>query len=195
MAETMTATLRTEFGKGAARRLRRAKQIPAVLYGHGADPVHLALPSHDVFLATKGAANQVLEVAFDGRSELALVKSIQRDVVSTDIEHLDLLLVRRGEKVTVDVAVTTEGESASGTIHAVELFVLQVQAEATHIPEAIVVNIEGLEDGTIVRVADLVLPKGTTTEADPEAAVLVISTPRAEAEDDAEGGAASSTEA
>lgn len=182
MADVISATLRTEFGKGAARRLRRTEHIPAVLYGHGTDPVHLALPTHDVFLATKGSANAVLEIAFDGRSELALVKDIQRDVVSNDFEHLDLLLVRRGEKVTVEVPVVTEGESVSGTIHSLELMALEVQAEATSIPESIIVPIDGLDDGSIVRVSDLTLPKGVTTEVDPEWAVVVISIPRAEIE-------------
>ncbi|WP_313556262.1 50S ribosomal protein L25, partial [Miniimonas arenae] len=101
MADSIAAELRTEFGKGAARRARRAKKIPAVLYGHGTDPVHLNLPSHEVFLVIKQSANAVLDIAFDGKSELALVKSVQKDVVSNDIEHIDLLLVRRGEKVTV----------------------------------------------------------------------------------------------
>lgn len=193
MADSIAAELRTEFGKGAARRARRAKKIPAVLYGHGTDPVHLNLPSHEVFLVIKHSANAVLDIAFDGKSELALVKSVQKDVVSNDIEHIDLLLVRRGEKVTVDVAVVTEGESAPGTIHAVELQSLTVLAEATSIPERIVVSVEGLEEGTVVRVADLELPEGTTTEVDPEAAVVLVTVPRGEEEPEdeaAEGEAA-----
>lgn len=193
MADSIAAELRTEFGKGAARRARRAKKIPAVLYGHGTDPVHLNLPSHEVFLVIKQSANAVLDIAFDGKSELALVKSVQKDVVSNDIEHIDLLLVRRGEKVTVDVAVVTEGESAPGTIHAVELQSLTVLAEATSIPERIVVSVEGLEEGTVVRVADLELPEGTTTEVDPEAAVVLVTVPRGEEEPEdeaAEGEAA-----
>ncbi|TNU72822.1 50S ribosomal protein L25/general stress protein Ctc [Miniimonas arenae] len=193
MADSIAAELRTEFGKGAARRARRAKKIPAVLYGHGTNPVHLNLPSHEVFLVIKQSANAVLDIAFDGKSELALVKSVQKDVVSNDIEHIDLLLVRRGEKVTVDVAVVTEGESAPGTIHAVELQSLTVLAEATSIPERIVVSVEGLEEGTVVRVADLELPEGTTTEVDPEAAVVLVTVPRGEEEPEdeaAEGEAA-----
>lgn len=184
MADTIPATLRTEFGKGASRRLRATGHVPAVLYGHGTDPVHLALPTHEIFLATKGSANALLEVAFDGKTELALVKDIQRDVVTTNFEHLDLLLVRRGEKVTVEVPIHTEGESFSGTIHSVELMALEVQAEATSIPENIVISIEGLEDGTVLRVSDLTLPKGTTTEVDPETPVVVISTPRVAEEED-----------
>lgn len=198
MTDVLNATMRTEFGKGAARRLRRAKQIPAVLYGHGTDPVHLALPGHEVFLIVKGGANAVIEVGFDGRSELALVRAVQKDVVTNDIEHVDLLLVRRGEKVAVEVQVVTEGESYPGTIHAVELQNLLVLAEATSIPEAIVVSVEGLEDGTVVRIADLDLPKGVSTEVDPESPVVIVSTPRVEAsddEDEAEEAAAPAAEA
>lgn len=182
MAEAINATLRTEFGKGAARRNRRANLIPAVLYGHGTDPVHLALPSHETFLILKATSNALLELSFDGGSELALVKDVQKDVVTNDIEHIDLLLVRRGEKVNVEVSVVTEGESAPGTIHSVELQSLAVEALATAIPEHIVVSVEGLEDGTVVRVSDLALPEGTTTEIDPESPVVVISIPRLEEE-------------
>lgn len=187
MAEIINATVRTEFGKGAARRARRAGQVPAVLYGHGTDPVHLALPTHEVFLATKDSANPVLEVTFDGSSELALVKDVQRDVVTAQIEHIDLLLVRRGEKVTVEVPVHVVGESEPGTIHTLELLTLEVQAEATSIPENVTVDVTGLGEGTVLRVADVVLPKGTTTEVDPEADVLTISVPRGEAVDEETG--------
>lgn len=175
MSDVINGTKRTEFGKGAARRLRRAKQVPAVLYGHGTDPVHLALPTHDVFMLVKGSANAVVEISFEGGKELALVKSVQRDVVSNDIEHLDLLLVRRGEKVTVDVPVHVVGESAVGTNHQLELLTLELQAEATNIPEVIEVDVDGLTDGTVVRVGDLKLPQGVTTEIDPEADVLTVS--------------------
>ena len=182
MAEAINATLRTEFGKGAARRTRRANLIPAVLYGHGTDPVHVSLPSHEVFLILKSTSNALLELKFDGGTELALVKDVQKDVVTNDIEHIDLLLVRRGEKVTVEVSVVTEGESFPGTIHSVELQSLTVEALATAIPEHVTVSVEGLEDGTVVRVADLDLPEGVTTEIDPESAVVVISVPRLEEE-------------
>lgn len=188
MVDAITAAVRTQFGKGAARRLRATGNVPAVLYGHGTEPVHLALPTHEVFLATKGSANALLKVSFEGKSELALVKDIQRDVVTTDYEHIDLLLVRRGEKVTVEVPVTTEGESVSGTIHSVELQTLTVEAEATSIPEHIVVVIDGLEDGTVLRVSDLTLPKGVSTDVDPETAVVVISIPRVEVEEEAAEG-------
>ncbi|OJX94008.1 LSU ribosomal protein L25P [Salana multivorans] len=190
MSDVINGTKRTEFGKGAARRLRRAKQVPAVLYGHGTDPVHLALPTHDVFMLVKGSANAVVEISFEGGKELALVKSVQRDVVSNDIEHLDLLLVRRGEKVTVDVPVHVVGESAVGTNHQLELLTLELQAEATNIPEVIEVDVDGLTDGTVVRVGDLKLPQGVTTEIDPEADVLTVSEIRVvEDEADTETGA------
>ncbi|TGO04195.1 50S ribosomal protein L25/general stress protein Ctc [Serinibacter arcticus] len=182
MAEAINATLRTEFGKGAARRARRANLIPAVLYGHGTDPVHLALPSHETFLILKATSNALLELSFDGNSETALVKSVQKDVVTNDIEHIDLLLLRRGEKVNVEVSVVTEGESAPGTIHSVELQSLAVESLAIAIPTHIVVSVEGLEDGTVVRVSDLQLPEGTTTEVDPETPVVVISVPHLEEE-------------
>ncbi|ACQ79250.1 ribosomal 5S rRNA E-loop binding protein Ctc/L25/TL5 [Beutenbergia cavernae DSM 12333] len=183
MPESITATRRTEFGKGAARRLRRANQIPAVLYGHGTDPVHLSLPWHETFLALKGSANALLELSFDDASELALAKDVQRDPVKGRIEHLDLLLVRRGERVTVEVPIHVVGESAPGTIHTVDMQTLTVHAEATHLPEQITVDVEGLEDGTVVRVSDLVLPSGTDTDVDGEVPVVAISTPRASADD------------
>src|SRR5699024_5731682 len=152
---TLAATVRTEFGKGAARRTRRAGLIPAVLYGHGEDPVHLSLPGHETFLALKDNPNALLTLKVDGESQLALSKDVQRDPVRRTIDHVDLVQVRRGEKVSVDVPVHIEGESAPDTIHTVELQTVRVAAEATNIPEYITVDIEGLEDGTSVRVADL----------------------------------------
>ncbi|PWD51979.1 50S ribosomal protein L25 [Serinibacter arcticus] len=189
MAEAITATPRSEFGKGAARRTRRAGLIPAVLYGHGTDPVHLSLPGHETFLIVKHTSNALLELAIEGGTELALVKDVQKDVVTNEIEHIDLLLVRRGEKVTVDVDVVTEGESYPGTIHSVELQTLTVEALATNIPTQIVVDITDLEDGAIVRVSDLVLPEGTTTEIDDESPVVLITVPRASAQDEADEAA------
>uniref|UniRef100_UPI003B3B2A0E 50S ribosomal protein L25/general stress protein Ctc n=1 Tax=Pseudactinotalea sp. TaxID=1926260 RepID=UPI003B3B2A0E len=185
MADTSTlaATVRTEFGKGAARRTRRAGLIPAVLYGHGTDPIHLALPSHDTFLALKGNANALLTLEFDGRTELALTKDVQRDAVKRTIDHLDLVIIRRGEKVVVDIPVHVEGESAPDTIHTVESQTLSVRADALSIPEGLVASIEGLEEGDAVRASDIVLPEGVELETDPETTVVVISVPRASAED------------
>ena len=139
MAETkLVATARTEFGKGAARRLRRAHQIPAVLYGHGTAPLHVAQPGHEVMMAVKHT-NALFEIEFDGTTTLALAKDVQIEPVRNVIEHLDLLIVRRGEKVTVDVPVHVIGESAPGTIHVVETQTLSLEAEATHLPDRVVV--------------------------------------------------------
>jgi large subunit ribosomal protein L25 len=196
----LTATPRTEFGKGAARRTRRAGLIPAVLYGHGAEPQHLALPSHDTFLAVKDHANALVTLDIEGKEQTALVKDIQRDPVKRHIEHLDLVIVRAGEKVTVEVPVHVEGESAPGTIHQLELQTLTVTVPATRIPEVVTVSIEGLEDGTLVRVADIPRPSDATIEDDAESLVVVISIPRASAEDiqadeaAAEAGAAAGAE-
>jgi len=196
----LTATPRTEFGKGAARRTRRAGLIPAVLYGHGAEPQHLALPSHDTFLAVKDHANALVTLDIEGKEQTALVKDIQRDPVKRHIEHLDLVIVRAGEKVTVEVPVHVEGESAPGTIHQVELMTLSVTVPATRIPDAVRVDITGLEDGTIVRVADIPRPDDASIEDEAESVVVVISVPRASAEDleadeaAAEAGAAAGAE-
>ena len=179
----LAATTRTEFGKGAARRIRRAHQIPAVLYGHGADPLHIALPGHETMLALKHS-NALLTIALDGKDHLAIVKDIQRDAVRNLIEHVDLLTVKKGEKVAVTVPVHVVGESAPGTIHFVEASQgLHVTAEATHIPEAIEVSVEGLEAGTTLRGADITLPAGVTLAGDPEEAVVSVSVPQSAAEE------------
>lgn len=192
MAETkLVATTRTEFGKGAARRLRRANLIPAVLYGHGADPVHVALPGHEVMMAVKHS-NALFEIDIDGTSTLAIAKDVQVEPVRNVIEHLDLLIVRRGEKVTVEIPVHVVGESAPGTIHVVETQHLALEAEATHLPERVEVSIEGLDEGTIIHAGDIALPQGATLLTDPEHVVLTITLPRtetAEEGDVAEAGA------
>ncbi|UFU07406.1 50S ribosomal protein L25/general stress protein Ctc [Ruania halotolerans] len=182
----LTATTRTEFGKGAARRTRRDGLVPAVLYGHGTDPVHLALPTHDTWLVLKDNPNALLTLDIDGSSELALARDIQRDPVKWTLEHIDLILVRKGEKVVVDVSVHVLGESAPQTSHTLELASVSLEAEATHLPEYIEVSIEGLEDGEIIRAGELTLPEGSTLETDPETPVVVIYTPRAEPTEDEE---------
>lgn len=182
----LSAEVRTEFGKGAARRARRAGKIPAVLYGHGTDPVHLALPAHDTFLAIKGTTNAILTIDVEGDDSLALVKDVQVDPIRREMDHLDLILVKRGEKVTVDVPIVTEGETAPDTIHTVELQVLSVTVDAIAIPDFITVNIEGMEDGTVVTVADLDVPEGSEVEADPETTVVVVSYPQMDVETDAD---------
>jgi len=197
---TLTAQVRTEFGKGAARRTRRANQIPAVLYGHGEAPKHLAVPSHDTFLVLKDNPNAVITLDVEGEQQMALTKHIQRDPVRRTIEHVDFVIVRAGEKVTVDVPVHVVGESAPGTIHQIEIMTLTVTVPATRIPETIDIDIEGLEDGTVVRVRDIPRPEDATIEDDPEHEVVVISTPRVSADDlaadeaSAEAGAAAGAE-
>lgn len=180
----LSATIRSEFGKGAARRARRSGLIPAVLYGHGTEPKHLALPSHETFLAVKGHANALINLDIEGGEQLALAKDIQRDPVRRTIEHIDFVVVRKGERVTVDIPVHVEGESAPGTIHQLEQQTLTITVPATSIPEQIVISVEGLEDGAQVRVADIPRPEGATIDADDETIVVLISTPRAEEEEE-----------
>lgn len=189
----LTATTRTEFGKGAARRLRRAGQTPAVLYGHGTDPVHLALPAQETFLALR-TANVLLEITVDGAKEsvLALPKQVQRDPITPVIEHIDLLLVKAGEKVAVDVALVLVGDAAPGTMINHDLTALPVLAPATDIPNEFEVSVAGLEIGSQILVSDIVLPEGVEANIDADALVasgVAIPTAEepAEGEADAEG--------
>lgn len=173
--EKITAELRTEFGKGAARRIRREHKIPAVVYGHGNDPIHLTLPGHDTMMAIKhGGANALLELDIDGESQLALTKQVQVDPVRRVLEHVDFVAVKRGEKVTVDVPVVIVGDAAAETLVVTENTTVQVEAEATHIPEQFEVNIEGAEAGTQFLAGQLELPKGTTLLTDPETLVVNV---------------------
>ncbi len=190
MAETkLVATSRTEFGKGAARRLRRADLIPAVLYGHGTDPVHVALPGHEVMMAVK-RSNALFEIEVDGTLMLAIAKDVQVEPVRNAIEHLDLLIVRRGEKVTVEVPVHVVGESVAGTIHVVETQQLLLEAEATHLPDRVEVSIAGLDEGAIVHAGDIPLPQGSALLTEPEHVVLTITLPKTEAAEEAESAEA-----
>lgn len=179
---TLTAAKRTEFGKGPSRRLRRAEQIPAVLYGHGADPMHLALPGHDTALALKNP-NVLLTISIDGEDDqLALPKAVQRDVLRGTVEHVDLIVVRRGEKVVVDIAVQVEGEPTSGAVLTLENPTLAVRADATALPEGVSVDVDGLDAGATIVAGSIALPDGVELVTDPEAAVVVISAPQAEVE-------------
>jgi large subunit ribosomal protein L25 len=170
------AELRENFGKGFARRLRAAGKIPAVLYGHGTAPVHVALPGHQVSLLIR-RANAVLELDIEGKGQLALVKDVQKDPVHQIIEHIDLVIVRKGEKVQVEVPVIITGESAAGTIANLDSATIALEVEATHIPESVEVDVEGLEDGTHITAADLKLPSGAVLAAEPETLVVAISVP------------------
>ena len=170
------AELRENFGKGYARRLRAAGKIPAVIYGHGTDPVHVALPGHQVALLIR-RANVVLELDVNGTQQLTLVKDVQKDPVHQIIEHIDLLVVKKGEKIQVDIPIVIIGESAPGTIANLDAVSISLEVEATHIPQNIELDIEGLEDGTHITAADLTLPKGAVLVADPETLVVAISVP------------------
>ena len=185
---------RTEFGKGAARRIRRNDKVPAVLYGHGTDPIHIALPGHDTMLALKNA-NALLSIDIEGENRLALPKQVQRDPIKGFIEHVDLLIVRRGEKVTVDVPLVTLGEVDPEGLLVTEHNTLPLEAEATHIPESIELSVEGLEIGSQIMAKELTLPEGTTLQVDEETLVVhVVAAPTAEeleeelAEAEAEAG-------
>jgi large subunit ribosomal protein L25 len=178
---------RTEFGKGAARRIRRSNKVPAVLYGHGTDPVHITLPGHELMLALKSGANALLSIELGGSgAELALPKQVQRDPIKGFIEHADLILVRRGEKVTVDVPVVLVGEAAVGTLVVTELNTLSVEAEATHLPESIEVDIEGLAVGDQILAGDVRLVEGITLVVDPDHLVVLGSAAPTAEELDAE---------
>jgi large subunit ribosomal protein L25 len=181
---TLTAEARTEFGKGFARRARMAGKIPAVLYGHGSDPLHVVLPGHETMLALKHS-NALFTIKFGDDTHLAVAKDVQRNAVKRTIDHVDLLIVKKGEKITVDVAVHVVGESYPGTIHVLENNTLQILAEATNLPEGIEVSIEGLEDGDKIFARDVKLVAGSELMTDPDSLVVAISTPRASAEDDA----------
>jgi large subunit ribosomal protein L25 len=180
------AELRESFGKGFARRLRAAGKIPAVIYGHGTEPVHVALPGHQVSLIIR-RANALLELDIEGTSQLALVKDVQKDPVHQIIEHIDLLVVKKGEKVAIDVPIVVTGESAPGTIANLDATSLSIEAEATHIPQNLEISVEGLEEGAHITAADVALPKGSTLLADPETLIVAISVPAAPVEDEAEG--------
>jgi large subunit ribosomal protein L25 len=172
---TLQAESRTEFGKGAARRLRRDSKVPAVLYGHGTDPIHVSLPGHDTMMALKhGGANALLSIDLQGQTRLAIPKQVQRDPIKGFLEHLDLLIVERGEKVTVEVPVHTTGEAAIETVVTVEHPTISVEAEATHIPEAIEVSVEGAEAGTQITIADLDLPSGIVAQGAEDQLVVNI---------------------
>lgn len=186
MNETLKADIRKEFGKGAARRLRREEKLPGVLYGHEEEPMHLELDYHTTFLAVRGNANALLSIEVEGEKHLAIVKDVQRNPLSRLIEHIDLLRVKKGEKVDVEVPVVVEGEPAGDAIATVELLQVMAKAPAIAIPEAITVDVEGLEEGTHVTVADLKLPEDVEVELDPETIVVVIAVPSVDVPEEAE---------
>ena len=184
---------RENFGKGFARRLRAAGKIPAVIYGHGTTPVHVALPGHQVSLLIR-RANAVLELELDGKQQLTLVKDVQKDPVHQIIEHIDLLVVKKGEKIQVDVPILIVGEPAGDAIANLDATSVALEVEATHIPQNIELDVEGLEDGTHITAADLKLPAGATLAAEGDLLIVAIAVPSSAAADEieaADGAAAS----
>ena len=172
----LVATTRTKFGKGAARTIRREHKIPAVMYGHGTEPVHITLPGHETMMALK-VANVLLTIEIDGKDQLALAKDIQRHPIRPIIEHIDLVVVRKGEKVHVGVPIHVVGEAAVDTVVSLENNTVELAVEATHIPERLEVSVAGLKAGTRIHASDLVLPEGAelVTEAD----ILVVNVTQA----------------
>ncbi len=176
----LVATIRTSFGKGAARAVRREGNIPAVMYGHGTEPVHICLPGHQTMMALK-LANALLTIEVDGKDQLALAKDVQRDVLTRFIDHIDLVVVRRGEKVTVDVPVHVVGAAAVDTVVTLENNTLALAVEATHIPERVEVSVEGVKAGTQILARDLVLPEGAELITDAE--ILIVNVTQAISEE------------
>ena len=170
---TLVAEDRTEFGKGAARAVRRAKKVPAVLYGHGISPRHLSLPGHELMLALKhGGANALLTLKLGDGDQLALPKAVTRDPIRGSLEHVDLIVVRRGEKVTVSVPINLVGETTADVLVNQSLTELSVEAEATHIPTGFEVSVDGLDIGTTITASQVALPAGVTLVTDPDAPVV-----------------------
>jgi large subunit ribosomal protein L25 len=178
----IAAEPRTEFGKGGARRTRRAGKVPAVLYGHGEPPSHVSFVAHDFeqILKTDAGTNVLLTVAVDGQTKMALPKAIQRDPVKRSLEHIDLITIRRGQKVEVDVAVHVAGEAAPDTLVDQQLTAITVEADATSIPEGFEVSVESMYVGDGVHASDVQLPAGVELRSDPEALIVhVIAAPTA----------------
>ncbi|MDQ0404305.1 50S ribosomal protein L25/general stress protein Ctc [Streptomyces sp. NPDC000349] len=189
----ISAGTRTEFGKGAARRIRRDDKVPGVLYGHGSDPLHLTLPGHELLMALR-TPNVLIALDIDGKTnELAIPKSVQRDPIKGFLEHVDLQLVKRGETVTVEIPVQAEGELApGGFLLEYVLDALPVEAEATHIPEHVTVSVEGLEAGASIHAKDVKLPSGVKLAVEEDAVVVQVLSaqaeePAAEGEGETEG--------
>ena len=180
----LVAATRETFGKGVARKLRAIGRTPAVVYGHGTDPVHISVETHPLGLIIR-QANAVIELDIEGRKELVLVKDVQKDPVRQIIEHVDLIVIKKGEVVEVEVSVHVLGEPFSGTNALQELNALHLSVPATSIPEFVEVNVEGLEDGTQILAGAIVLPKGATLLDDPEQLVIHVVAPRGSAEDEA----------
>ena len=191
----LVVEVRTRTGKGASRQARREGKFPAVLYGHGADPQHLALNARDFAAVLRNSGtNAVLSLDINGTEQLALTKALSIHPIKRSITHADLIIVKRGEKVTVEVPVNLEGDAASGTLVTQDATTIEIEAEALSIPEGLTVSIEGAEEGTQILAGDVSLPSGVTLISDPEMLVVnIVAAPSAE-EMDAEGGGEEATE-
>ena len=177
------AEARTEFGEGVARRLRRDWKVPGVIYGAHQEPVHFAVPLLDIqSLVRNNGVNAVLELEIDGEQYLTMVKHVDQNVLTFDIDHVDLLAIKRGEKVEVEVPVTLTGEPAPGTMHIQDADVLLVEADVLSIPEELEVSIEGLEDGAVITAADVTMPEDTTLVAEEDTVIVSISLPEVDEE-------------
>ncbi|WP_078290571.1 50S ribosomal protein L25/general stress protein Ctc [Mycobacterium sp. D16R24] len=195
-SNNLTVTVRTDTGKGASRRARRDGLVPAVLYGHGTTPEHLNLPARDFAAVLRHTGtNAILTLDIEGREQLALTKTIEIHPIRRNLVHADLLVVRKGEKVTVEVNVHIEGDAESGTLVTQDANTLEIEAEALSIPEFLTVSVEGLAAGTQITAGSIELPKGSTLISDPETLVInVVAAPTAD-EMDAEGGGEGAAEA
>ena len=185
-ASKISATLRTDFGKGFARRARVAGQVPAVVYGHGTDPKHVLVDGHESYMSLRGTSNALVELNVEGEKILTIVKDIQRHPLRPGFQHIDFMIVNRSEKVSVEVPVVVVGEAAPATMHTIELAHLSVSVPVVDIPESIEVDITGVEAGTAVRVADVTFPKGIVSELDPETVVVTVNEEVVEEEEEEE---------
>ncbi|WP_114856595.1 50S ribosomal protein L25/general stress protein Ctc [Brachybacterium sp. YJGR34] len=195
-AEKLNVELREEFGKGASRRLRAERRVPAVLYGHGEAPIHLALPGHETALVARNS-NALIELVLpDGTSHLALIKEIQRHPLKRSLNHLDLIAVRKGEKVEVDIPVVVEGEPVAPAVAMVDLQSLTLSVDALNVPEQVEISVDGTEDGYQLFAGDVTLPAGSELVTDAEILVVYVQEPRAAAEpEEGEDAEAESAEA
>jgi large subunit ribosomal protein L25 len=193
----LKVSVRTETGKGASRRARRDGKIPAVLYGHGSEPQHLELPARDFAAVLRhSGTNAVLTLDIDGKEQLALTKSLEIHPIRRSIQHADLLVVRRGEKVTVEVRVVVEGDAVPGTLVTQDANAIEIEADALSIPEQLTVSVEGAEPGTQFAAGQIPLPNGVTLVSDPELLVVnVVTAPTAEDLEEEGAGEVSETAA
>ncbi|PXW30251.1 50S ribosomal protein L25/general stress protein Ctc [Nocardia sp. 348MFTsu5.1] len=197
VASTLAVTVRTEKGKGAARRARRAGNVPAVLYGHGADPQHLSVPAREfAAILRNNGLNAIIELDIEGEKQLALPKQVDVHPIRNYIEHTDFVIIRKGEKVTVEVAILVEGEAVSGSLVTNDASVIEIEADALSIPEHLTVSVEGAQTGTTITAGDIELPEGVTLISDPETLIVAINeAQKADTESDTDAPAESAEEA